>query len=103
MAAGLEGVTSAGKHIGSSVKKGLDTYKGLNGEQYPELTDEDIAQDLATKDFENWKADNPDSAVASRLKQAFPVHLMQRLQKVAKQIAIKCLISKISENKIYKI
>ncbi|WP_460292015.1 hypothetical protein, partial [Bacillus cereus] len=33
---------------------------------------EDIAQDLATKDFENWKADNPDSAVASRLKQAFP-------------------------------
>ncbi|MBL3858560.1 hypothetical protein IRV20_22700, partial [Bacillus cereus] len=72
LAAGLEGVTSAGKHIGSSVKKGLDTYKGLNGEQYPELTDEDIAQDLATKDFENWKADNPDSAVASRLKQAFP-------------------------------
>ncbi|MBP3970949.1 hypothetical protein KAF80_18145 [Bacillus sp. WL1] len=72
LAAGLEGVTSAGKHIGSSVKKGLDTYKGLNGEQYPELTDEDIAQDLATKDFENWKADNPDSAVASRLKQALP-------------------------------
>ncbi|HDR8087982.1 MULTISPECIES: hypothetical protein [Bacillus cereus group] len=72
LAAGVEGVTSAGKHIGSSVKKGLDTYKGLNGEQYPELTDEDIAQDLATKDFENWKADNPDSAVASRLKQAFP-------------------------------
>ncbi|MCU5059238.1 type IV secretion system protein [Bacillus cereus] len=72
LAAGLEGVTSAGKHIGSSVKKGLDTYKGLNGEQYPELTDEDIAQDLATKDFENWKADNPDSAVGSRLKQAFP-------------------------------
>ncbi|MGT8956831.1 hypothetical protein [Bacillus cereus] len=72
LAAGLEGVTSAGKRIGSSVKKGLDTYKGLNGEQYPELTDEDIAQDLATKDFENWKADNPDSAVASRLKQAFP-------------------------------
>ncbi|PEP92438.1 hypothetical protein CN582_25195 [Bacillus wiedmannii] len=72
LAAGLEGVTSAGKHIGSSVKKGLDTYKGLNGEQYPELTDEDIAQDLATKDFENWKADNPDSAVANRLKQAFP-------------------------------
>ncbi len=72
LAAGLEGVTSAGKHIGSSVKKSLDTYKGLNGEQYPELTDEDIAQDLATKDFENWKADNPDSAVASRLKQAFP-------------------------------
>ncbi|HDR4368887.1 TPA: hypothetical protein ACKU3G_004063 [Bacillus cereus] len=72
LAAGLEGVTSAGKHIGSSVKKGIDTYKGLNGEQYPELTDEDIAQDLATKDFENWKADNPDSAVASRLKQAFP-------------------------------
>lgn len=72
LAAGLEGVTSAGKHIGSSVKKGLDTYKGLNGEQYPELTNEDIAQDLATKDFENWKADNPDSAVASRLKQAFP-------------------------------
>ncbi|MGG0359650.1 hypothetical protein ABEY57_26060 [Bacillus tropicus] len=72
LAAGLEGVTSAGKHIGSSVKKGLDTYKGLNGEQYPELTDEDIAQDLATKDFEIWKADNPDSAVASRLKQAFP-------------------------------
>lgn len=72
LAAGLEGVTSAGKHIGSSVKKGTDTYKGLNGEQYPELTDEDIAQDLATKDFENWKADNPDSAVASRLKQAFP-------------------------------
>ncbi|HDR8483040.1 TPA: hypothetical protein QC367_006122, partial [Bacillus cereus] len=64
LAAGVEGVTSAGKHIGSSVKKGLDTYKGLNGEQYPELTDEDIAQDLATKDFENWKADNPDSAVA---------------------------------------
>ena len=72
LATGVEGVTSAGKHIGSSVKKGLDTYKGLNGEQYPELTDEDIAQDLATKDFENWKADNPDSAVASRLKQAFP-------------------------------
>ncbi|HHT7061389.1 TPA: hypothetical protein ACTZ5S_003794 [Bacillus cereus] len=72
LAAGVEGVTSAGKHIGSSVKKGLDTYKGLNGERYPELTDEDIAQDLATKDFENWKADNPDSAVASRLKQAFP-------------------------------
>lgn len=72
LAAGVEGVTSAGKHIGSSVKKGLDTYKGLNGEKYPELTDEDIAQDLATKDFENWKADNPDSAVASRLKQAFP-------------------------------
>ncbi|WP_182813052.1 hypothetical protein [Bacillus sp. ME78] len=72
LAAGLEGVASAGKHIGSSVKKGTDTYKGLNGEQYPELTDEDIAQDLATKDFENWKADNPDSAVASRLKQAFP-------------------------------
>lgn len=72
LAAGLEGITSAGKHIGSSVKKGTDAYKGLNGEQYPELTDEDIAQDLATKDFENWKADNPDSAVASRLKQAFP-------------------------------
>ncbi|OTY56372.1 hypothetical protein [Bacillus thuringiensis] len=72
LAAGVEGVTSAGKHIGSSVKKGLDTYKRLNGERYPELTDEDIAQDLATKDFENWKADNPDSAVASRLKQAFP-------------------------------
>ncbi|HHB1656007.1 TPA: hypothetical protein ACOQ0H_005275 [Bacillus cereus] len=72
LATGVEGVTSAGKHIGSSVKKGLDTYKGLNGERYPELTDEDIAQDLATKDFENWKADNPDSAVASRLKQAFP-------------------------------
>ncbi|MGF1436815.1 hypothetical protein ACQUW6_21480 [Bacillus thuringiensis] len=72
LAAGVEGITSAGKHIGSSVKKGTDTYKGLNGEQYPELTDEDIAQDLATKDFENWKANNPDSAVASRLKQAFP-------------------------------
>ncbi|MGN4637451.1 hypothetical protein [Bacillus cereus group sp. MYBK34-1] len=72
LAAGLEGVAGAGKHIGSSVKKGLDTYKGLNGEQYPELTDEDIAKDLATKDFENWKADNPNSAVASRLKQAFP-------------------------------
>lgn len=67
-----EGAVALGKHIGSSVKKGMNTYKGLNGEQYPELTDEDIAQDLATKDFENWKADNPDSAVASRLKQAFP-------------------------------
>ncbi|MCP1399295.1 MULTISPECIES: type IV secretion system protein [Bacillus cereus group] len=54
-----EGAVALGKHIGSSVN-------------YPELTDEDIAQDLATKDFENWKADNPDSAVASRLKQAFP-------------------------------
>lgn len=85
LAAGLEGVTSAGKHIGSSVKKGLDTYKGLNGEQYPELTDEDIAQDLATKDFENWKADNPDSAVASRLKQAFPgVSDAEIAKKVAK-------------------
>ncbi|MFC8057172.1 hypothetical protein [Bacillus cereus] len=67
-----EGAVALGKHIGSSVKTGTDTYKGLNREQYPELTDEDIAQDLATKDFENWKADNPDSAVASRLKQAFP-------------------------------
>ncbi|MFJ8219356.1 MULTISPECIES: hypothetical protein [Bacillus cereus group] len=67
-----EGAVALGKHIGSSVKAGTDTYKGLNREQYPELTDEDIAQDLATKDFENWKADNPDSAVASRLKQAFP-------------------------------
>ena len=67
-----EGAVALGKRIGSSVKKGMNTYKGLNGEQYPELTDEDIAQDLATKDFENWKADNPDSAVASRLKQAFP-------------------------------
>lgn len=86
------------------MKKGLDTYKGLNGEQYPELTDEDIAQDLATKDFENWKADNPDSAVASRLKQAFPgASDAEIAKKVAKQIVIKCLISKISENKIYKI
>ncbi|EMW0391225.1 hypothetical protein AADZ13_005427 [Bacillus cereus] len=67
-----EGAVALGKHIGSSVKKGADTYSNLNGESYPELTDEDIAQDLATKDFENWKADNPDSAVASRLKQAFP-------------------------------
>ncbi|WP_412472328.1 hypothetical protein H0242_30430 (plasmid) [Bacillus thuringiensis serovar sumiyoshiensis] len=67
-----EGAVALGKHIGSSVKKGADTYSNLNGEPYPELTDEDIAQDLATKDFENWKADNPDSAVASRLKQAFP-------------------------------
>ncbi|MCU4733511.1 type IV secretion system protein [Bacillus cereus] len=67
-----EGAVALGKHIGSSVKKGADTYSNLNGESYPELTDEDIAQDLATKDFENWKANNPDSAVASRLKQAFP-------------------------------
>ncbi|MFC9418610.1 type IV secretion system protein [Bacillus mobilis] len=67
-----EGAVALGKHIGSSVKKGADTYSNLNGESYPELTDEDIAQDLATKDFENWKADNPDSAVASRLKQTFP-------------------------------
>ncbi len=67
-----EGAVALGKHIGFSVKKGADTYSNLNGESYPELTDEDIAQDLATKDFENWKADNPDSAVASRLKQAFP-------------------------------
>ncbi|MRD27535.1 hypothetical protein [Bacillus cereus group sp. BfR-BA-01312] len=67
-----EGAVALGKHIGSSVKKGADTYSNLNGKSYPELTDEDIAQDLATKDFENWKADNPDSAVASRLKQAFP-------------------------------
>ncbi|MEM5603268.1 hypothetical protein COD90_23980 [Bacillus cereus] len=67
-----EGAVALGKHISSSVKKGADTYSNLNGESYPELTDEDIAQDLATKDFENWKADNPDSAVASRLKQAFP-------------------------------
>ncbi|MCU4997315.1 type IV secretion system protein [Bacillus cereus] len=67
-----EGAVALGKHLGSSVKKGADTYSNLNGESYPELTDEDIAQDLATKDFENWKADNPDSAVASRLKQAFP-------------------------------
>ncbi|MED2602450.1 type IV secretion system protein, partial [Bacillus thuringiensis] len=67
-----EGAVALGKHIGSSIKKGADTYSNLNGESYPELTDEDIAQDLATKDFENWKADNPDSAVASRLKQAFP-------------------------------
>ncbi|PEC86586.1 type IV secretion system protein [Bacillus cereus] len=67
-----EGAVALGKHIGSSVKKGADMYSNLNGESYPELTDEDIAQDLATKDFENWKADNPDSAVASRLKQAFP-------------------------------
>nr|WP_162283560.1 hypothetical protein [Bacillus cereus]QHV07854.1 hypothetical protein C1N82_32100 [Bacillus cereus] len=67
-----EGAVALGKHIGSSVKKGADTYSNLNGESYPELTDEDIAHDLATKDFENWKADNPDSAVASRLKQAFP-------------------------------
>ncbi|AFQ19806.1 hypothetical protein BTG_32348 (plasmid) [Bacillus thuringiensis HD-771] len=67
-----EGAVALGKHIGSSVKKGADTYSNLNGESYPELTDEDIAQDLATKDFESWKADNPDSAVASRLKQAFP-------------------------------
>ncbi|MGX5557806.1 hypothetical protein [Bacillus cereus] len=67
-----EGAVALGKHIGSSVKKGADTYSNLNGVSYPELTDEDIAQDLATKDFENWKADNPDSAVASRLKQAFP-------------------------------
>ncbi|WP_095022082.1 hypothetical protein [Bacillus thuringiensis] len=67
-----EGAVALGKHIGSSVKKGADTYSNLNGESYPELTDEDVAQDLATKDFENWKADNPDSAVASRLKQAFP-------------------------------
>ncbi|PEE65909.1 hypothetical protein COM90_21465 [Bacillus thuringiensis] len=67
-----EGAVALGKHIGSSVKKVADTYSNLNGESYPELTDEDIAQDLATKDFENWKADNPDSAVASRLKQAFP-------------------------------
>ncbi|MGW8754485.1 hypothetical protein [Bacillus wiedmannii] len=67
-----EGAVALGKHIGSSVKKGADTYSNLNGETYSELTDEDIAQDLATKDFESWKADNPDSAVASRLKQAFP-------------------------------
>ncbi|EOQ15738.1 hypothetical protein KQ3_05189 [Bacillus cereus B5-2] len=67
-----EGAVALGKHIGSSVKKGADTYSNLNGESYPELTDGDIAQDLATKDFESWKADNPDSAVASRLKQAFP-------------------------------
>lgn len=67
-----EGAVALGKHIGSSVKKGADTYSNLNGESYPELTDEDIAQDLATKDFESWKADNSDSAVASRLKQAFP-------------------------------
>ncbi|HDR8173789.1 type IV secretion system protein [Bacillus cereus] len=67
-----EGAVALGKHISSSVKKGADTYSNLNGESYPELTDEDIAQDLATKDFENWKADNPGSAVASRLKQAFP-------------------------------
>ncbi|OWT47962.1 hypothetical protein [Bacillus sp. K2I17] len=67
-----EGAVALGKHIGSSVKKGADTYSNLNGESYPELTDEDITQDLATKDFENWKADNPDSAVASRLKQVFP-------------------------------
>lgn len=67
-----EGAVALGKHIGSSVKKGADTYSNLNGESYPALTDEDIAQDLATKDFENWKADNPDSAVTSRLKQAFP-------------------------------
>ncbi|WP_256942128.1 hypothetical protein, partial [Bacillus thuringiensis] len=67
-----EGAVALGKHIGSSVSKGVGTYSNLNGESYPELTDEDIAQDLATKDFENWKADNPDSAVASRLKQAFP-------------------------------
>ncbi|WP_412472310.1 hypothetical protein H0242_28345 (plasmid) [Bacillus thuringiensis serovar sumiyoshiensis] len=67
-----EGAVALGKHIGSSVKKGADTYSNLNDKSYPELTDEDIAQDLATKDFENWKADNPDSAVASRLKQAFP-------------------------------
>ncbi|PFL68380.1 hypothetical protein COJ27_06840 [Bacillus cereus] len=67
-----EGAVALGKHIGSSIKKGADTYSNLNGESYPELTDEDIAQDLATKDFESWKADNPDSAVASRLKQAFP-------------------------------
>ncbi|MDZ4631496.1 hypothetical protein ORN01_21200 [Bacillus cereus] len=67
-----EGAVALGKHIGSSVKKGAGTYSNLNGKSYPELTDEDIAQDLATKDFENWKADNPDSAVASRLKQAFP-------------------------------
>ncbi|MFJ1106830.1 hypothetical protein SNE23_28970 (plasmid) [Bacillus sp. RA(2023)] len=72
VAAAGEGAVALGKHIGSSVKKGADTYSNLNGESYPELTDEDIAQDLATKDFENWKADNPDSAVASRLKQAFP-------------------------------
>ncbi|MED2039033.1 type IV secretion system protein [Bacillus wiedmannii] len=67
-----EGAVALGKHIGSSVSKGVGTYSNLNGESYPELTDEDIAQDLATKDFESWKADNPDSAVASRLKQAFP-------------------------------
>ncbi|MCW9134303.1 type IV secretion system protein [Bacillus paramycoides] len=67
-----EGAVALGKHIGSSVKKGAETYSNLNRESYPELTDEDIAQDLATKDFESWKADNPDSAVASRLKQAFP-------------------------------
>ncbi|MED2795432.1 type IV secretion system protein [Bacillus wiedmannii] len=72
VAAVSEGAVALGKHFGSSVKKGADTYSNLNGEPYPELTDEDIAQDLATKDFENWKADNPDSAVASRLKQAFP-------------------------------
>ncbi|MEI5888705.1 hypothetical protein WBS53_30230, partial [Bacillus albus] len=63
VAAAGEGAVALGKHIGSSVKKGADTYSNLNGESYPELTDEDIAQDLATKDFENWKADNPDSAV----------------------------------------
>ncbi|WP_416809129.1 hypothetical protein [Bacillus thuringiensis] len=67
-----EGAVALGKHVGSSVKKGADTYSNLNGESYPELTDEDIAQDLATKDFENWKADNLDSTVASRLKHAFP-------------------------------
>lgn len=76
-----EGAVALGKHIGSSIKKGADTYSNLNGESYPELTDEDIAQDLATKDFENWKADNPDSAVASRLKQAFLMLPMQRLLK----------------------
>ncbi|TKI82993.1 hypothetical protein FC695_41600, partial [Bacillus cereus] len=44
-----EGAVALGKYIGSSVKKGADTYSNLNGESYPELTNEDIAQDLATK------------------------------------------------------
>ncbi|PEU18734.1 MULTISPECIES: hypothetical protein [unclassified Bacillus (in: firmicutes)] len=70
--AAAEGLVGLGKQVGKGLKAGIDEYKGLNGEKYPELTDEDIAQDLATKDFENWKANNPDSQIANRLKEAFP-------------------------------
>ncbi|MFJ1139880.1 hypothetical protein ACIKK6_03925, partial [Bacillus thuringiensis] len=35
VAAVSEGAVALGKHIGSSIKKGADTYSNLNGESYP--------------------------------------------------------------------